>query len=181
MRDISPGGRAVRALLESARGRVPRAGRQLLDWSVERGATLVAQQPLGGPMKTFAALALVASSLAVAAPSPAGQRISSPALPTEVNNASACYIRNVGPVPVSLQAKLYQYFGSDLAPSYDGCNGTPLAPGRSCVLLVNDLPDDVIVACAADVAGSAKFLRGTLELRQITSSGLVTLIAADLR
>lgn len=132
-------------------------------------------------MKTFAALVAAASVLAAAGPALAGQRISTPALPTEVDNAGACYIRNVGPVPVSLQAHLYQYFGSDLAPTFDGCNGVPLAPGRTCALLVNDLPDDVVVACAADAAGSARNLRGTLELRNITPSGLRVLIAADLR
>jgi len=117
--------------------------------------------------------------------------ISSPALPTLhatdfeggnlFNTTGACYVRNVGKTPISLEVKFFQNFGSELVASFQNCNQAPLAAGRTCVALVNDLPDDVVFSCSANIAGSAKNVRGSLEQRGITVNGLEVLVAEELR
>lgn len=140
-------------------------------------------------MKSLAALAaavcLTAAGVAQAA------TISSPALPTLhatdfeggnlFNTTGACYVRNVGKTPISLEVKFFQNFGSELAASFQNCNQAPLAAGRTCVALVNDLPDDVVFSCSATIAGSAKNVRASVEQRGITVNGLEVLLAEDLR
>jgi hypothetical protein len=108
--------------------------------------------------------------------------IVSPALPTGTNTGGACYIRNVGTKSVSLQVTALNNFSPGfINPNVNTCNPTPLAAGRTCILLVNDLPDDVTFACSAVVKGSAKNLRGVAEVRAITVGGLKVIVAEDLR
>jgi hypothetical protein len=130
----------------------------------------------------YAALGAAALLLGTTGLSHAAQ-IGSPALPTGTLTAGACYIRNVGADPIAVKVKLFENFGSELALSFQNCNDVPLAPGRTCVLLVNDLPDDVFFWCSAtaSVTGLRGKLRGTIELRAITGSGLRVIIAEDLR
>jgi hypothetical protein len=132
-------------------------------------------------MKIYIALAAAAFLWASASFSHAAQTITSPGLPTGTNTAGACYIRNVGATPVSLQVTaLLNFSPGFITPSFQNCNDAPLPAGRTCVLLVNDLPDDVAFSCSA-VASSAKNLRAAAELRAITSSGLIVLLAEELR
>lgn len=108
--------------------------------------------------------------------------IASPAFPTGTEAEAACYVRNVGTTPISVEVTTFENFGVELAPTFDNCNGAPLAAGRTCVLLVNPtfLPDDVTVACSAVTSGSKTNLRGTLELRDALDN-LKVFIAEDLR
>lgn len=141
-------------------------------------------------MKTFAALAAVVSLVGITGLSHAAT-IASPAIPTLhatdfeggslYGTTGACYVRNVGRVPVSLEVKFFQNFGVELSPSFQNCNSVPLAPGRTCVALVNDLPDDVVFSCSATASGSPKNLRAMIEQRGITDAGLKVIVAEDLR
>jgi hypothetical protein len=130
-------------------------------------------------MKLHATMLAAATLVGMASAAQAGQTIASPTFRTGVDNGGACYVRNVGRVPVSVQVKISQNFGADLLPSFQSCNQAPLAPGRTCVALVADLPDDVTFACSATASGSAKYLRGTLELRDL-SPVFKVLVAGDL-
>jgi hypothetical protein len=133
-------------------------------------------------MKKHTALAALGFLLGTAGISHAAQTITSAALPTGTNTAGACYIRNVGTSPISLQVEALLNFSTGfISPSFQNCNQAPLPGGRTCVLLVNDLPDDVTFECSAVVSGSVKNLRATAELRQITTSGLKVILAEDLR
>jgi len=118
----------------------------------------------------------------IAGVSHAAQTITSPALPTVTNTAAACYLRNVGTRPVSVQLMALTNFTPGITtPSFENCNEAPLAPGKSCVLLMNDLDDDVNFACTAAVSGSARDVRGAVEIRQITAGGLRVVLSADLQ
>jgi hypothetical protein len=77
------------------------------------------------------------------------------------------------PVSVSL------FSNNGLIVSFDNCNGAPLAAGRTCVILVNDLPDDSSAACSVTADNVSK-IRGTLEIRQL-SPFLKTIASQDLR
>lgn len=130
-------------------------------------------------MKTYAALTVAAFLLGNTGLSHAAT-IASPAFPTGTDTAGACYVRNVGTTPISVGVTMFENFGTPLATNTDNCNNTPLAAGRTCVLLVDNLPDDVTVACSAVAGVGVKNLRGTLELRD-TLNALKVLIAEDLR
>jgi hypothetical protein len=132
-------------------------------------------------MKTYAALLSAACLLSTAAIADAGQRIISTSIRTGVGTAGACYIRNVGKTPIPVQAEMYQNAGFPIIISFQNCNDVPLAPGRTCVVIANDLPDDVTFQCSAEVAGSARNLRGNVELRAITPSGLRVILSDEVR
>ncbi|HEY8515546.1 MAG TPA: hypothetical protein VIS07_08535 [Candidatus Binatia bacterium] len=141
-------------------------------------------------MKILTRLAAVAALVGTTAVAQAAT-LSSPMLPTfhatdfvggsMLGNAAACYVRNVGKKPVKLEVKFQQNFGSDLPSSFQNCNAVPLAPGRTCVALINDLPDDVAFGCTAVVSGSAKNVRASVEFRALTVFGQKVLVAEDLR
>ena len=130
-------------------------------------------------MKRFTALAvlaLVSSTAAHAAD------ITSSGLPTTTNTAGACYVRNVGKGPIGVQLRaLLNFSPGFITPSFENCSTAPLAPGRTCVLLVDDLPDDVRFACSATVAGNARNVRGSIEVRAITPNGPKVVLADELR
>ena len=132
-------------------------------------------------MRKYAALLAAVSLLGLAATAHAGQRIISTSLRTGVGTAGACYIRNVGKTPVPVQVEMYQNAGFPIIISFQNCNDAPLPPGRTCVVIANDLPDDVTFQCSVEAAGSAKNLRGQVELRAITPSGLQVILSDDLR
>src|SRR5262245_16585802 len=109
------------------------------------------------PMKLSTAL-ITAFLLGMAAFSEA-RTITSRALPTGVDAAGACYFRNIGVVPISLEVSALENFRPGLiSPSYENCNGAPLAAGKTCVLLVDDLPDYIGFSCSAEITGSGKNL-----------------------
>jgi hypothetical protein len=132
-------------------------------------------------MRTYAALLSAACLLSTAAVADAGQRIISTSIRTGVGTAGACYIRNVGKTPIPVQVEMYQNAGFPMIINFQNCNDVPLSPGRTCVVITNDLPDDVTFQCSAVATGSAKNLRGNVELRQITSSGLRVLLSDEVR
>jgi hypothetical protein len=99
--------------------------------------------------------------LGVAGPAGAAQLITSP-LWTGVNNSAACYVRNTGTTAVSVTVSLFSNNGTT-AP-FDDCNDGPLAAGRTCVIILDDIPDDSFIACSA-TAGSVAKLRGAIEIR----------------
>ena len=121
---------------------------------------------------------LGAAGLAQASGSIATATIYSP-LPV---STGACYIRNVGKTPVTLNVQISGYFdGSNLVPSFQNCNDAPLPAGATCVVLV-DLSGGSQAGCVATAtSGSAKNLRGTLELRSSSGGGLHVVDASDLR
>jgi hypothetical protein len=112
----------------------------------------------------------------------ASQIITSPALQTVTNTAGACYIRNVGTRPITVQiSPLINFTAGFRTPDFEDCNEAPLQPGQTCVLLMNDLDDDVTFACTAVIGGNAKNVRGSIEVRSIIPGGLQTLLADELR
>jgi hypothetical protein len=131
-------------------------------------------------MKTYAVLPAAVALLGLTSLAPAAQLLSPP-LATGVNAAGACYFRNVGPTPITLHVKALSNFTPDfITPDFQNCNDAPLAAGHTCVLLVDDLPDDTTFACAAKVTGSAKNLRTSIEIRDL-GNGLKVLLADQLR
>jgi len=124
------------------------------------------------------AMALLAGSAGFAQAVPT---ITSMGLPTKTDTYGACYVRNVGTRPVSLQvAALDNFSPGFIDPSWQNCNDVPLAPGRTCVLLINDLPDDVTFSCSATlISGSPRYVRGSVEVRSIGDSRVT--LAADMR
>jgi hypothetical protein len=134
-------------------------------------------------MKFHRSLATIVLLLGGTSAAHAAQTLVSAALPTPSGTGGACYIRNVGRAPISLQAAMLENFTPGfIAPDVDTCSDTPLAAGKTCVLLVNDLPDDVTFECSAQVtAGSVKNLRGTAELRQISDVAQTVIAAQDMK
>src|SRR4030095_869164 len=115
-----------------------------------------------------AALALLLGSAGLAH---AAQTITSPGLPTATNTSAACYLRNGGTRPVFVQmGGLLNYTPGIVIPDFQNCNDAPLAPGKSCVFLLNQLDDDITFACAA-VVSSPRSVRGAVEIREITPAG----------
>jgi hypothetical protein len=127
-------------------------------------------------MKAFTAIAAALALLATAGVAYAAQLVSAP-VATGVNSAGACYVRNIGNKPVPVSVSIFSPFAVTV--SFDNCNGTPLAAGRTCVVLVNQLPGNTFVSCAA-IAASVGKLRGTMEVRETTPVFRV-LVAEDLR
>jgi hypothetical protein len=112
----------------------------------------------------------------------ASQIITSPPLPTVTNTAGACYIRNVGTRPITVQIRpLINFTPGFRTADFEDCNEAPLQPGHTCVLLMNDLDDDVTFACTAVIGGNAKSVRGSIEVRNILQNGLQTISADELR
>lgn len=132
-------------------------------------------------MKTKSMFVTLTALLGVASAAHAAT-ITSGGIPTGVGNNAACYFRNAGSTPISLQAQgLINFTRGFTVPNFQNCNGTPLAPGRTCVLIWNDIDDDTAFACTADVSGSAKNLRATAELRTPVSGGLKVTASSELR
>ena len=131
-------------------------------------------------MKLGTALSALALVSGLAGNSHAAQTLVSPGFPTNTNTSGACYLRNIGPRSVSVQVSaLLNFSPGFITPDFENCNDAPLASGQTCVLLVNDLPDDVTFECSALVNGSAKNLRGNAELRAIIPAGGARVILAD--
>lgn len=132
-------------------------------------------------MKTKSMVVTIAALLGVASAAHAAT-ITSGGIPTGVGNNAACYFRNVGSSPISLHAQGLINFTRDFTvPNFENCNDAPLAPGRTCVLLWNDIDDDTAFACTADVAGSANNIRATAELRAPVPGGLKVAASSELR
>jgi len=133
-------------------------------------------------MKVNTLLATAAALLGSASLAYAGQTIISPALETGSNTAGACYVRNIGKTPISLQVTALENLTPGFIPAdFQNCNDAPLAGGHSCVLLVNNLPDDVTFECSAAVSGNVKNVRASAEVRAILTGGLQVIAAQDLR
>ena len=116
----------------------------------------------------------------------ASQIITSPPLPTVTNTAGACYIRNVGTRSITVQiSPLINFTAGFRTADFNNCSngndGVPLQPGHTCVLLMNDLDDDVTFACTAVIGGNSKSVRGSIEVRNILQNGLQTIVADELR
>ena len=107
-----------------------------------------------------------------------GTIASAPMLAIGIPNAdqAACYIRNVGTTPVDVSVQLAVGVP---APTFDTCNTSPLAPGRTCVIL-RDGPLG-FAECTVTSSVSARRLRGTAELRLATPSGFQVWSAQDLQ
>ena len=128
--------------------------------------------------KFLTAMAFLAGTASL---SQAAQTITSVGLPTTTNTYGACYVRNVGTRPVTLQvAALNNFSRGFISASWQNCNDVPLAPGRTCAFLINDLPDDVMFSCDATlIVGSPRNVRGSTEVRSIFDSKVIH--AADMR
>lgn len=131
---------------------------------------------------TLTALACLTSGAGMAH---AAQTIASAPLWTGLSHAGACYIRNVGTRPVSLTVSpLINFTPGFRTADFDNCNnndGVPLQPGHTCVLLMNALDDDVTFACSAVVNGSAKNVRGNVEIRESVTGGQRVIAADEMR
>lgn len=129
-------------------------------------------------MKTYAALIAAAALWTVTSPAHA-LTLASSFLVADGDSAAACYIRNVGTTAIALEVNIFLFDGSVFTPSVENCNAAPLAPGKTCVVLVNNT-FGFSLACAAKAVGLVKNLRGTLEIRD-TENDLKVLLAEDLR
>ena len=114
----------------------------------------------------------------------ASQIITSPPLQTANNTAGACYIRNVGTRPITVDiSPLINFTAGFRTPDFNNCSnnndGVPLQPGHTCVLLMNTLDADVTFACTAVIGGNAKNVRGSIEVRSILPGGGAQTILAD--
>ena len=114
-------------------------------------------------MKTWATSASVALLVLIAGRADAAQTISSPLLVW--SGQLGCYVRNVGVTPVSVTVQLLGADGTAIAPTFEDCSAGPLAGGFTCAVLAAGPPSTFLAACSATAAGSAKSLRGTLEVR----------------
>lgn len=114
-------------------------------------------------MKTSVALTAFVLLFGLASAVQAAQLVSSP-LPTSIGTSGACYVRNSGATAV-LITEVSLFSNNGLIVSFDNCSGVSLAAGHTCVVLVNDLPDDSYAACRV-TAGTVGKLRGTLEVRE---------------
>lgn len=132
-------------------------------------------------MKTKSMTVTLAGLLANASAAHAAT-ITSGGIPTGVGNNAACYFRNTGSAPITLHAQGLINFTRDFTvPSFQNCNDVPLAPGRTCALIWNDIDDDTSFACTADVTGGAKNLRAAAELRAPVAGGLKVVASSELR
>jgi hypothetical protein len=96
----------------------------------------------------------------------AAQTISSPPVSAHVQNAQgACYVRNVGSIPVTVKVEISRADGTARVPSFQNCNDHPLAPGTTCVVLAPLVDFHFWWGCSATASISAKNLRGTMEVR----------------
>jgi hypothetical protein len=134
-------------------------------------------------MKTNRLLAALAAFLGFATTAHAVTTLTSGGLPTGENNSVACYFRNVGPTPITMHAQgMINFTRNFTFPALDTCNSAALAPGRTCILLWNDIDDDTVFGCTTDVtAGSAKNLRAAAELRAPFGTGLRVTASSELR
>jgi hypothetical protein len=107
-------------------------------------------------------LALIGALLGPIGPAHAANVIASTLLQSDAFTQLACYVRNVGAAPIGVNVQLYAQDGSSIAPTFENCNAVVLDGGRTCVVLANPSGDG---ACTATASGSAKNLRGTLEVR----------------
>ena len=99
---------------------------------------------------------------------------------TVENTAGACYIRNVGTRPISVQlSPLINFTPGFRTADFENCSDRLLQPGETCVLLMNTLDADVTFACSALIVGSAKNVRGSIEIRSILPGGGAQTILAD--
>src|SRR5262245_65518192 len=117
---------------------------------------------------------------------PAPQILTRPPLQTVENTAGACYIRNVGTRPISVQISPLINFTpgfrtADFNDCSNGNDGLPLQPGHTCVLLMNTLDADVTFACSAVVVGSARNVRGNVEIRESVTAGQHVIAADEMR
>jgi hypothetical protein len=130
-------------------------------------------------MRTYVAMTAFTVLLGLASLAPAAQLLSPP-LPTDRETAGACRILNTGTSPVTVQVALVSnnaHTGHDI----DLCNQAPLAGGHTCLVLVDDLPDDSYFACKVTASNVSK-LRGTLELAEgFGGFGVRVLAAEELR
>ena len=133
-------------------------------------------------MKTFvvsAVFALVCGNASAASAQEVVERMISPPFPTDVGTDGGCYVRNAGSKPVSVTVSIHSNNGT--VTQVNTCNGTPLAGGRTCVLL-SSLPDSSYAACVVTALNVSK-LRGTFEVREtpsIINPQLRVLVAGDL-
>jgi hypothetical protein len=105
-------------------------------------------------------------------------------LQTTNNTAGACYIRNVGTRPITVDiSPLINFTAGFRTPDFNNCSngndGLPLQPGHTCVLLMNTLDAEVTFACSAVIGGNAKNVRGSIEVRNILPGGGAQTILAD--
>jgi hypothetical protein len=136
-------------------------------------------------MKSNRLLVALAAFLGFATTAHAVTTLTSGGLPTGEGNSVACYFRNVGPTPISMHAQgMINFTRNFTFPNLDTCSndGVPLAPGRTCILLWNDIDDDTVFGCTTDVtAGNPKNLRAAAELRAPFGNGLRVTASSELR
>jgi hypothetical protein len=112
---------------------------------------------------------------------PAHAQLLSPPLWTDVGNAGACYVRNIGTTPFKVRVKLFSN-NSFANVDVDTCNTGPLGAGKTCVMFVLALPDDSWVACSAQASnGNMSKLRGNIDIRHFVTGGAKVVVGEDLQ
>jgi hypothetical protein len=128
-------------------------------------------------MRTSVAITALAALVGLTSPAQAAQLLSPP-FPTSLKTAGACRILNTGTTPVAVRVSLFSNNG--LIVSLDLCNGAPLAAGHTCLVMVDDLPDDSYAACSVTATNVTK-LRGTFELFEAGTHDSRVFVAEELR
>jgi hypothetical protein len=114
---------------------------------------------------------------------PAHAQLFSPPLWTDVGNAGACYVRNIGTTPFQVRVKLFSNNALDgTIVDVDTCNTGPLGAGKTCVIFSLHLPDASWAACSARASGSnVSKLRANIDIRHFVTGGAKVVIDEDLR
>ncbi|HZR84297.1 MAG TPA: hypothetical protein VFD92_24580 [Candidatus Binatia bacterium] len=113
-------------------------------------------------MRASIVLTAIAFLLGTAAASHAAKLSSAAIYGSIAQRQAGCTIGNGGPTPVSVDAHIYDESGN-IVPASSSCNG-PVEAGFICQVFAN-IANGVAYACSVDIAGSAKFIRANLTLR----------------
>jgi hypothetical protein len=115
---------------------------------------------------------------------PAHAELLSPPLWTDVGNAGACYVRNIGTTPFQVKVKLFSNNAPDgTIIDVDTCNTGPLGAGKTCLLFSLHLPDASWAACSVKASNSnVSQLRGNIDIRHfVTGGGAKVVVGEDVR
>ena len=113
-------------------------------------------------MRASIVLTAIAFLLGTAAASHAAKLSSASIYGSIAQRQAGCTIGNGGPVPVSVTVHILDESGN-VVPSSSSCVA-PVEAGFICQVFAN-ISNGVAYSCTAEVAGSAKFIRANLTLR----------------
>jgi hypothetical protein len=126
-------------------------------------------------MKRFARMLPAAFTLVVAAISAAqaGSLASAPLYGGPAQDTATCILRNTGPSRIFIESVSLDSSGLFvLLADVDQCSDRFLEPGSFCLVQDADLPNNRHIACSVEFSGSARKLRGSLDLQDVSHNVL---------